>query len=80
LRLYEKARHIGGSTLAGTSKTAARALGQKQEIDPNQRLASARACVRCSKKIETMGDFFPVKVMGKGMLAYCKQCKDSLYK
>ncbi len=66
--------------MAGTSKTAARALGQKQEIDPNQRLTSTRSCLRCNKKIETVGDLFPVKLMGKGMAAYCKQCKDSLYK
>lgn len=69
----------GGTSLAGaSSKTIARAMGQKQEIDPNQRLASPRTCVRCSKKIETMGDMFPVKVMGKGMAAYCKQCRDQL--
>lgn len=60
------------------SKTVARAMGQKQDVDPNQRLTSPRTCVRCSKKIETMGDMFPVKVMGKGMASYCKQCRDSL--
>jgi len=65
--------------LAGaSSKTIARAMGQKQDMDPNQRLSSPRTCVRCNKKIETMGDMFPVKVMGKGMSAYCKQCKDSM--
>lgn len=53
-------------------------MGQKQDVDPNQRLTSPRTCVRCSKKIETMGDMFPVKVMGKGMASYCKQCRDSL--
>lgn len=66
--------------MAGTSKTAARALGQKHEIDPTQRLSSVRSCVQCSKKIETVGDLFPVKIMGKGMAAYCKSCRDSLYR
>ncbi|HZK67645.1 MAG TPA: hypothetical protein VFD42_08920 [Chloroflexota bacterium] len=67
--------------MAGTgSKTIARAMGQKQEMDANQRLTSAKACVRCAKKIETLGDYFPVRVMGKGMQAYCKACKDSLYR
>ncbi len=66
--------------MAGISKTSARALGQKQEIDPNQRLSSPRSCIRCEKKIETAGDLFPVKIMGKGMAAYCKQCKDSLHR
>ncbi len=66
--------------MAGTSKTAARALGQKQDTDPNQRLTSSRSCIRCSKKIETVGDYFPVKVVGKGMMAYCKSCRDQLYK
>ncbi len=66
--------------MAGTSKTAARALGQKQDVDPNQRLSSPRSCVRCSKKIETVGDLFPVKVVGKGMMAYCKACRDQLYR
>lgn len=55
-------------------------MGQKQEMDPNQRLSSPRTCVRCSKKIETMGDMFPVKLMGKGMAAYCKSCRDSLHR
>lgn len=64
----------------GSSKTGARAMGQKQTVDPNQRLSSAKACVRCAKKIETVGDYFPVRVMGKGMMAYCKSCKDSLYR
>ncbi len=53
-------------------------MGLKQDIDPNQRLSSPRNCIRCSKKIETVGDLFPVRVMGKGMAAYCKQCRDSL--
>jgi hypothetical protein len=66
--------------LAGTSKTAARALGQKQDIDPNQKLSTARSCVRCTKRIETVGDFFPVRVVGKGMMSYCKSCRDQLYK
>ncbi len=66
--------------MAGTSKTAARAMGQKQETDPNQKLSSPRNCVRCSKKIETVGDLFPVRVVGKGMMAYCKSCRDQLYR
>ena len=66
--------------MAGTSKTAARALGQKQDVDPNQRLSSPRSCIRCSKKIETIGDLFPIRVVGKGMMAYCKSCRDQLYK
>ncbi len=66
--------------MAGTSKTAARALGQKQDIDPNQKLSSSRSCIRCNKKIETVGDYFPVKVVGKGMMAYCKSCRDQLYR
>jgi hypothetical protein len=66
--------------LAGTSKTAARALGQKQDADPTQRLTSPRSCIRCAKKIETVGDLFPVRVVGKGMMAYCKSCRDQLYK
>ena len=61
-----------------SSKTIARAMGQKQEMDPNQRLASPRSCIRCNKKIETLGDLFPVKLAGKGMAAYCKQCKDQI--
>ncbi len=61
-----------------SSKTIARAMGLKQDVDPNQRLSAPRSCVRCNKKIETVGDLFPVRVMGKGMAAYCKQCRDSL--
>lgn len=63
-----------------SSKTIARAMGQKQDMDPNQRLSSPRTCVRCNKRIETLGDLFPVKVMGKGMAAYCKSCRDSLHR
>jgi transcription elongation factor Elf1 len=55
-------------------------MGQKQEMNPHQRLETARTCLRCSKKIETLGDLFPVKIAGKGMSAYCKACRDSLYK
>lgn len=66
--------------MAESSKTIARAMGHKQEMNPNQRLASPRTCIRCSKKIETLGDLFPVRVVGKGMSAYCKSCRDSLYK
>jgi transcription elongation factor Elf1 len=66
--------------LAQSSKTIARAMGQKQDMNPQQRLETARTCIRCSKKIETLGDLFPVKIAGKGMSAYCKACRDSLYK
>jgi hypothetical protein len=55
-------------------------MGQKQDVDPNQRLSPPRGCIRCSKKIETIGDYFPVRVVGKGMMAYCKACRDQLYR
>jgi hypothetical protein len=66
--------------MADISKTAARALGQKQAVDFTQRLSKPRPCLRCNKQIETIGDLFPIKVMGKGMSQYCKQCRDSILK